>query len=65
MVNILKKETIEDSDVTRLDEIIADISAREAKLDADFSYQQEAFAKRWNIELTPSELQDEIDGISE
>lgn len=65
MVNILKKENIESSDVTRLDAILADISAREEKLDADFSAKQEAFAKRWNIELAPSELQDEIDGLSE
>ncbi len=65
MVDILKKENIAESDVTRLDKLLADITEREAKLDADFSYQQEAFAKRWNIELTPSELQDELDGISE
>ncbi len=65
MVSILKKENIEDSDVARLDALIASITERQAKLDGDFSYQQEAFAKRWNIELAPSELQDELDGISE
>jgi hypothetical protein len=65
MVNILKKENIAESDVAQLDVLLASITEREAKLDADFAYQQETFAKRWNIELAPSELQDELDKISE
>lgn len=64
MVGILKKENIAESDVARLDELLASITEREEKLDADFSYQQETFAKRWNIELAPSELQNEIDGLN-
>ncbi len=64
MVDILKKENIAESDVARLDELLASITEREEKLDADFSYQQETFAKRWNIELAPSELQNEIDGLN-
>ncbi len=63
MVSILKKENIDETDVKRIDVLLASVSEREEKLDADFSYHQEAFAKRWNIELAPSELQDEIDGF--
>ena len=64
MVNILKHEKISEEDSARLNTIVTDISAREKKLDDDFAAAQEAFAKRWNIELAPSELQDKIDGMN-
>ncbi len=65
MVDILKHAEISETDAARLNTIMADVAEREKKVDYDFSTSQEAFAKRWNIELAPSELQDKIDGISE
>ena len=65
MVNILYHENLSDADVNRLNELMASVSEREKKYDDDFQRVQEAFAKRWNIDLVPNEIQDEIDGFGE
>jgi len=65
MVDIVKKTDVSDADVTRLNEILADISAREEKIDADFAAQQEAFAQRNGFTLEENELQDKLNQIAE
>ena len=65
MVNILYHENLSDADVNRLNELMASVSEREKKYDDDFQRVQEAFAKRWNIDLVPNEIQGEIDGLGE
>ncbi len=65
MVKIIEKPDLSEADVTHLNELVASISEREAKLDADFAAQQEAFAKLNGFTLTENELQDELDGLGE
>lgn len=50
---ILKKrdEEITDADIEYMQALEAGITEKEKAYDDDFSYQQEAFAKRWNFEL--------------
>ncbi|MGE0635181.1 MAG: hypothetical protein AB7P01_01980 [Bacteroidia bacterium] len=65
MVKIIEKPDLSEADITRLNELLASITEREAKLDADFAAQQDAFAKLNNFTLERNELQDELDKISE
>jgi hypothetical protein len=65
MVNIIEKPELSEADITRVNELMASITEREAKLDAEFAAQQEAFAKLNNFTLTENELQDELDGLGE
>lgn len=65
MVNILYHENLSEADINRLDELMANVSEKEKKYDADFQKAQEAYAKRWNIDLIPNDIQDEIDGLTE
>lgn len=62
LLNILKHDEISESDAARMDAIMADITKREEKFDADFAYNQEEFAKRNNFTLEPNQLQEKIDG---
>jgi len=65
MVNIIEKPDLTEADITRVDALMASITEREGKLDAEFAAQQEAFAKLNNFTLTENELQDELDGLGE
>lgn len=63
IVNILKKETPEDADLARIDEIVNSISQREEELDRKFQGIQQAFARENNIKLTDNRLQKQIDNL--
>lgn len=65
MVKIVEKPELVDADITRINELLASITDREAVLDADFAAQQEAFAKLNGFTLERNELQDELDGLGE
>ncbi len=65
MVSIINHPELSEGDITQLNELIASITEREEKLDADFAAEQEAFAKMNNFTLEENELQDELDKISE
>jgi hypothetical protein len=45
-----------------MNELIESISEKEKKYDADFQNAQEAYAKRWNIDLVPNELEEQLNG---
>ncbi|MCG3165316.1 MAG: hypothetical protein POELPBGB_01078 [Bacteroidia bacterium] len=65
MVKIIDKPELSQGDITRINELLASITEREAKLDAEFATQQEAFAKLNGFTLERNELQDDIDGLTE
>lgn len=65
MVKIIEKPDLSEADVTRLNELMASITDREGKLDAEFAAQQDKFAELNGFTLEPNELQDEIDGLGE
>lgn len=64
MIDILKKESIEASDLERLTALEKDISAREEALDKDFQDAQQAFAQEHKLTLRENEIQGEIDNMS-
>lgn len=61
MLGIIFGDAIGDPQIQRMNEILADISAKEAVLDGNFQTAQEAFAAKYNFEIIENELQDEID----
>ena len=61
MIDIIFSDNIGDPQLQRMNEILADISAKEAVLDGNFQAAQEAFAAKYNFEIIENELQDEID----
>jgi len=63
IVNILKKEVPEDTDLARINEIVESISRREEQLDAKFQGIQRAFAQKHNIKLMDNRLQKQIDNL--
>lgn len=65
MIKIVEKPQLLDADIKRMNELLASITEREGKLDAEFAYQQESFAKLNNFTLERNELQDELDGLGE
>ncbi|MCB9230488.1 MAG: hypothetical protein H6581_02420 [Bacteroidia bacterium] len=67
IIDLLSKEpdTITEDDLTRMDELANGISGREIELDNAFEIAQNAFAAKYNFDLTKNELQDQIDEIGE
>lgn len=63
MLAILSKEEILEQDLTRLDEIEANIAEREAVFDDAFQKAQKVFAKANNMDLYENEMQKEIDNL--
>jgi hypothetical protein len=63
IVNILKKETPEEADLARINEIVTSISTREEQLDRKFQGIQQAFARKHKIELKDNKLQKQIDNL--
>jgi hypothetical protein len=63
IVNILKKETPEETDLARINEIVNSISQREEQLDRKFQGIQQAFARKHNIKLMDNKLQKQIDNL--
>ena len=63
MIDILRKENIQTSDIDRLTVLEEQISKREQPLDEAFQKAQEAFAKKHNLSLYENEVQDKIDQL--
>lgn len=63
IVNILKKDTPAQEDLTRINEIVNSISQREEQLDRKFQGIQRAFASKHNIKLTDNRMQKQIDNL--
>lgn len=61
MIDILKKENIEASDIERLGTLEKQITDRETPLDNDFQNAQSAFAKKHGFILIDNEYQKDID----
>lgn len=61
MVNIIFSEALTETDLQRMNDILADITAKEAILDANFQTAQIAFAEKYNFEIIENELQEKID----
>jgi hypothetical protein len=57
IMNILKKETPEQADLDRIDEIVKSISLREDVLDKKFQGIQRAFAREHGIKLIDNQMQ--------
>jgi hypothetical protein len=47
--------------MTRVQELLVKVTEAEAVVDAKFKNAQEAYAKKYNIDLEENELQEEID----
>lgn len=63
ILNILKKETPEETDLARIDEIVKSISSREEALDRKFQGIQQAFARKHDIKLVDNKMQKQIDSL--
>jgi hypothetical protein len=63
IMDILKKETPEETDLTRINEIVTSISQREEQLDRKFQVIQQAFARKHNIMLMDNKMQKQIDNL--
>lgn len=61
MIGIIFGDAIGDPQLQRMNEILADISAKEAVLDGNFQAAQVAFATKYNFEIIENELQEKID----
>lgn len=61
MIEIVFKDEITDADFERLNTILEKVTAEEAVYDDRFQRAQEAFAKKYNLELEENEYQKEID----
>lgn len=63
IMDILKKDTPEEADLTRINEIVTSISQREEQLDKKFQGIQQAFARKHNIMLMDNKMQKQIDNL--
>lgn len=63
MIDILKKDQIQSSDIDRLTTLEKEITKRETPLDDAFQNAQNAFAKKHGFTLIKNEYQDDIDKL--
>ncbi len=63
MIDILRKEQIEDADIELLEALEIKIGSKEEPLDAEFQAAQQAFAKEHNLSLYENDIQKEIDDL--
>lgn len=63
MIDILKKDNIQTSDIERLTALEKEITKREIPLDDAFQNAQNAFAKKHGFTLIENEYQDDIDKL--
>jgi len=63
IMDILTKETPDETDLPRINEIVTSISQREEQLDRKFQGIQQAFARKHNIMLMDNKMQKQIDNL--
>jgi hypothetical protein len=63
MIDVLRKEEIEEADIKLLEALELKIGAREEPLDAEFQAAQKAFAEKHKLSLYENEIQKEIDDL--
>lgn len=63
MIDVLKKDKIEEADIKLLEALQIKIGEREEPLDAEFQAAQKAFARKHNLSLYENEIQKEIDRL--
>lgn len=51
IMEMLNKDQLSEEEISHYDVIQTNITSREEKLDADFAFRQEEFAKRWGFTL--------------
>ncbi|HLP55930.1 MAG TPA: hypothetical protein VK151_12925 [Fluviicola sp.] len=56
---------LDDAGMLRVQELLTKVTEEEAVVDQKFKEAQEAYARKYNIELEENELQEEIDAIDE
>lgn len=61
LINLLYQEEIDDATMAQMDALLMDISEREQVLDDKFGSAQQAFATKYDFELTTNEYQDDLD----
>lgn len=62
MLTILYKDELTEDDNARLEELLEQVTAEEAKYDDAFQAAQQKFALKYNIELQENEMQELLDG---
>ena len=61
MIELTFGSELDEAAMTRVQELLVKVTEAEAVVDAKFKNAQEAYAKKYNIDLEENELQEEID----
>lgn len=61
MIELIFGDELDEAAMTRVQELLVKVTEAEAAVDAKFKNAQEAYAKKYNIDLEENELQEEID----
>ncbi|MES2557373.1 MAG: hypothetical protein V4604_14560 [Bacteroidota bacterium] len=65
MIDLIFGDELDDAAIARIQELLVKVTEDEAVVDAKFKKAQEAYARKYNIDLEENELQEEIDEIGE
>lgn len=61
MIDLIFGDELDDAAMTRVQELLVKVTEAEAIVDAKFKSAQEAYARKYNIDLEENELQEAID----